>query len=318
MVVVGLAVATLRNLFSVVMLSGIFSLLGAVTYVFLDAVDVAFTEAAVGAGISTVLLLGTLALTDNKEKVTPSINSLTALLLVILTGAVLIYGTIDMPNFGDGNAPVHLHVAPYYIEESGGQTGLPNIVTSILASYRGYDTLGETFVIFTAAAGVLAIIGREPRMEAPNYRNDKARIRLELQHKVILRVVSKFLIPFILLFGLYVQWHGDFGPGGGFQAGVIFASGFILYSLIFGVDRVRQVVTPNVLRASLAIGVLLYSGVGVATLVNGGDFLDYNFLSESPLLGQHIGILLVEFGVGITVFSAMLSIFTTFAGQDRN
>ena len=139
-----------------------------------------------------------------------------------------------------------------------------------------------------------------------------------LQHKTILRVVSKFLIPFILLFGLYVQWHGDYGPGGGFQAGVIFASGFILYTLIFGVTRVRKVIPSWVTRLTLALGVLIYSGVGIATLIRGGNFLDYNVLSENAIQGQHIGILLVEFGVGVTVFSAMVTIFITFAGQNRN
>ena len=139
-----------------------------------------------------------------------------------------------------------------------------------------------------------------------------------LQHKTILRVVSKFLIPFILLFALYVQWHGDYGPGGGFQAGVIFASGFILYTLIFGVTRVRKVIPSWVTRLTLALGVLIYSGVGIATIIRGGNFLDYNVLSENAIQGQHIGILLVEFGVGVTVFSAMVTIFITFAGQNRN
>ena len=139
-----------------------------------------------------------------------------------------------------------------------------------------------------------------------------------LQHKTILRVVSKILIPFILLFALYVQWHGDFGPGGGFQAGVIFASGFILYTLIFGVTRVRKVIPPWVTRLTLVLGVLIYSGVGMATMLMGGNFLDYNVLSENAIHGQHIGIILVEFGVGVTVFSAMATIFITFAGQNRN
>ena len=142
-------------------------------------------------------------------------------------------------------------------------------------------------------------------------------MKLEMQHKVILRVVSKFLIPFILLFGLYVQWHGDFGPGGGFQAGVIFAAAFILYGLIFGVEKLRQVVPAWVTRGFLALGVLTYAGVGVATMIMGGNYLDYNVLAEVPTNGQHIGILLVELGVGITVASAMITIFVAFAGQDR-
>jgi multicomponent Na+:H+ antiporter subunit B len=136
-----------------------------------------------------------------------------------------------------------------------------------------------------------------------------------MNEKLILRVVSKFLIPYILLFALYVQWHGDFGPGGGFQAGVIFASGFILYALIFGVATVREVIPARATRHLLAFGVLLYSAVGVASMLMGGKFLDYNVLAHEPTHGQHIGILLVELGVGITVASAMITIFCTFAGR---
>ena len=138
-----------------------------------------------------------------------------------------------------------------------------------------------------------------------------------MSHLVILRIVSKFLIPFIFIFALYVQWHGDFGPGGGFQAGVIFSSGFILYALIFGVSLTRQAVPAWLTRAALAIGVLLYSGVGVAGIVMGGNFLSYSVLADEPTHGQHLGILLVEFGVGITVAAAMITIFLTFAGKDR-
>ena len=136
-----------------------------------------------------------------------------------------------------------------------------------------------------------------------------------MKEKIILRVVSKFLIPYILLFALYVQWHGDFGPGGGFQAGVIFASGFILYALIFGVPTVRDVIPAYATRALLAIGVLLYGLVGVVGILMGGKFLDYNVLASTPTGGQHVGILLVELGVGITVAAAMITIFCTFAGR---
>jgi multicomponent Na+:H+ antiporter subunit B len=162
MVAVALAAVWLRNLFAVVMLSGIFSLVAAALYVVLDAVDVAFTEAAVGAGISTVLMIGTLALTSSEEKVTKHF-SVGPFLIVLITGAVLVYGTLDMPLYGDPLAPIHHHVADYYLEISGTEIGLPNVVTSVLASYRGYDTLGEVTVIFTAAAGVLALLGRGRR-----------------------------------------------------------------------------------------------------------------------------------------------------------
>lgn len=160
--VTALAVLRLRNLFAAVMLLGIYSLLSAALWTLLDAPDVAFTEAAVGAGISTVLLLGCLALVGREEK-EPVHRSLLPLFVVFLTGGVLIYGTLDMPPFGAADNPAHLHVAPRYIEESEHEVGPPNIVTSVLASYRGYDTMGETTVIFTAAVAVLLLLVKGPR-----------------------------------------------------------------------------------------------------------------------------------------------------------
>ena len=124
----------------------------------------------------------------------------------------------------------------------------------------------------------------------------------------VLRVIGKLMIPFILLFALYVQFHGDFGPGGGFQAGVIFGAGIILYGLIFGIATAAQVIPPWVLQIGMASGVLLYGGVGVAGLFRGGKFLDYNVLAHDPVHGQHLGIFLVELGVFLTVASVMISI----------
>ena len=131
----------------------------------------------------------------------------------------------------------------------------------------------------------------------------------------ILRVVSKLLIPPIMLFALYVQFHWDFGPGGGFQAGVIFASAFILYALIFGVDNARKVAPAWLTSLMLATGLLLFAGVGVVTILLGGDYLDYSMLSNDPLAGQHLGITLIEFGVGTTVAGAMITIFLVFDGR---
>ncbi|MEM9684287.1 MAG: DUF4040 domain-containing protein [Pseudomonadota bacterium] len=151
-------IVRLHGLFAVVMLGGIFSLLAASVFVVLDAVDVAFTEAAVGAGISTMLMLGALALTKSEEK--PRSRSVVLpLLTVVVTGAMLIYATLDMPLYGDPNAPIHTHVAPVYLADSIEKTTVPNVVTSVLASYRGYDTLGETAVIFTAGVGVMLLLG---------------------------------------------------------------------------------------------------------------------------------------------------------------
>ena len=157
--ITALAVIWVRNLFAVAMLSGIYSLLMASVFVVLDAVDVAFTEASVGAGISTILMLGVLSLTFNREKVSIQ-TPILPLFIVITTGCLLVYGTWDLPFFGDPNAPAHQHVAPEYLAYSYKQTGMPNVVTAILASYRGYDTLGEVAVIFTAGIGILLLLSK--------------------------------------------------------------------------------------------------------------------------------------------------------------
>lgn len=138
-----------------------------------------------------------------------------------------------------------------------------------------------------------------------------------MRHHLILRIVTKLLLPLILLFALYVQFHGDFGPGGGFQAGVIFGAGFILYGLVFELDALERVLPLGLLKFLAPFGVLLYAGVGVAGLLLGGNFLDYNVLAHDPVHGQHYGILLVELGVGITVASVMILIFRAFAGREK-
>ncbi len=134
-----------------------------------------------------------------------------------------------------------------------------------------------------------------------------------MEHHLILRVVAKILIPLILIFAFYVQFHGDYGPGGGFQAGVIFASAFILYSLIFGVENALNAFSFNLLHVISALGLLLYIAVGVAALILGGNFLDYSVLASDPVSGQRLGILVIEFGVGLTVSAVMMMIFFVFA-----
>ena len=139
-----------------------------------------------------------------------------------------------------------------------------------------------------------------------------------MREHLIVRVVTKLLVPFVLLFAIYVQMHGDYGPGGGFQAGVIFATGFIVYGLVFGTERLNRAASLPILAFGMSAGVLLYAGVGVAAMLNGGAFLDYGALdSHDPVHGQHLGIILIELGVGITVASVMISIFITFAERWR-
>ncbi|MEP7283539.1 MAG: Na(+)/H(+) antiporter subunit B [Rubrivivax sp.] len=136
-----------------------------------------------------------------------------------------------------------------------------------------------------------------------------------MKYDLVLRVIAKLLIPFIVLFALYVQFHGDFGPGGGFQAGVILAATVIFYALIYGLADARKVVPEPLVESMMAIGVLLYAGVGVAGILLGGNFLDYFVLDADPVHGQHRGIFWVEVGVAVTVSSVMLKIFYMFADR---
>ncbi len=302
----------MKDLLAVIMLSGIYGLLSASFFVVMDAVDVAFTEASVGAGISTLLMLVAITMTGRSEHPTRH-KPFLALAVVMVTGSLLIYGTLDMPYFGAADAPIHQHVAPRYIDDSMEEIGVPNIVTSVLASYRAFDTFGEVVVIFTAGMGVLALLLMARRTdEAENI--ESFNHSMHDQH-LILRIVAKMMIPFILLFAFYVQFHGDFGPGGGFQAGVIFASAIFLYTMLFGMSTARRVINQSLIQMIAAIGVLLYGSVGIVSMLNGKNFFDYSVLSSDPLAGQHLGILLVELGVGLTVASVMIIIFFNFAGR---
>ncbi|WP_339748482.1 DUF4040 domain-containing protein [uncultured Maricaulis sp.] len=177
---VGLAIVRLRNLFAVVMLMGVYSLLSAAWFVSLDAVDVAFTEAAVGAGISTVLLLAAMLLTARESEPTKPSRHWAALAVVVAAGAALLYAVPDMPIYGDPNSPANAYVGLQYLERTPEDIAVPNVVTAVLSSYRGYDTLGETSVIFTAGLGVILLLGfgtkrRDPKTKTKPKKGKAAR-----------------------------------------------------------------------------------------------------------------------------------------------
>ncbi|MEP1445990.1 MAG: Na(+)/H(+) antiporter subunit B [Paraglaciecola sp.] len=317
LVVTAIAIARVSDLFAAVMLSGIYGLLSASFFVALDAVDVAFTEAAVGAGIFPILMLMVLGVTGRYEKIAAErkkarVKNVAVLMAMLVTGGLLIAGMLDMPAFGDPDAPAQQHVNIRYIEQSPEEIGIPNMVTSVLASYRGYDTLGEVLVIFTAAMGVLALFSSQLFSTGkPSIKSEKN----DMHEHNVLRIVSKILIPLILLFAFYVQFHGEYGPGGGFQAGVIFAAGIILYTMLYGLDKARQVIKPVVLRVLCAFGVFIYGCTGVVSMLSGGNFLDYSVLASDAIVGQHLGILVIELGVGITIAAGMILIFFAFSHQ---
>lgn len=311
LVITAVAIVRTANLFVAVMLMGIASLLIAANFFILDAADVALTEAAVGAGISTVLFLGALALTSARERSKTS-RKLLSLFVVGAAALILIYATFDKPRLGDATAPVQTHVAPWYLENTPRYIDIPNVVTAVLGSFRGYDTLGEVFVVFTAGIGVLFLLGAGRSAAAARDAAESEGLR----HHLIPRVVGRLLIPFILLFGLYVQFHGEYGPGGGFQAGAIIAAGIILYALLEGENRALKVLPERLLLGLMAGGALLYGAVGLAGIALGGNFLDYSVLAGNPVKGQQLGILLIEAGVGISVTGVLLGIFHAFAARD--
>ena len=235
-----------------------------------------------------------------------------ALLVVAVLGTLLVYASFDMPRLGDPEAPVHQHVAPFYLEKTPELMGFPNVVTAVLASFRGYDTLGEVFVVFAAAIGVLFILGVQTR-DAPAVQRAQQK---GLRHHLIPQHVGNLLIPFIVLFGLYTQFHGEYGPGGGFQAGAIIATGIILYALLEGERQALRAVPRQALLFLVVGGATLYGLVGVLCMLLGGNFLDYSVLMDDPVTARQVGIIAIELGVGMAVCGALLSIFHAFAARE--
>ncbi len=290
---------------TVTILSGIYSLVICTLFVIMDAVDVAFTEAAVGASISTVFIMAVVKPGDEPVLKT-SWPSAASVFLGIATGLLLVFGTMDMPWYGDPSAPIHHHLAPRFLGQSGAEIGIPNVVTSVLSSYRGYDTLGEVVVVFTAGTAVLVLLAGDRPVK------DKSRAVVQLVSNSIIKTILIRIIPLVILFALYVQFHGDYGPGGGFQAGVIFGAGLITHGLLSGSGKMLEVINEKWVTIGMASGVLIYGLVGVAALLLGGEFLNYSVLAQSPTKGQHLGILIIEIGVGVTVAFTMISLFASF------
>ena len=311
LVITAAAAIQASNLFVSVMMMGIFSLLIAINFFLFDAADVALTEAAVGAGISTVLFLGALAyLNPHEHKHAP--KRTLGLVLVSIGGLLMAYASFHAPEFGDSNAPTALHLTPWFMQTTAEQIDIPNVITAILGSFRGYDTLGEVFVVFTAGIGVLFLLS------SPKPASVSTPKMVGLRHYVIPRLVGRLLIPFIFLFGLYVQFHGEYSPGGGFQAGALIAASIILYALLEGQDRALKAIPQTALTILMCSGALLYTLVGIAGLVNGGYFLDYSVLAEDSVVGQQMGIILIEAGVGMTVTGVLLKIFHAFVSRGQS
>lgn len=229
----------------------------------------------------------------------------------LLVGLVL--GMSELPEFGDPASPASTHVSPRFIEDAAAETGALNMVTAVLADYRGYDTLGETAVIFAAGLGCLVILASAgPRPDLP---------AAGMSHpfgSVILDAVARILVPVVLLFAVYVLVHGHVSPGGGFQGGVLFGSGLIMMRLVWGPedeDRRVPAFGPS-LRKSLILacaGILGYVGIGLAAMAFGGEFLNYGTLplGGDPAHVRELATLGIEAAVFLTVAGTVVMLFDT-------
>jgi multicomponent Na+:H+ antiporter subunit B len=266
------------------------------------------------------------------------------LILVILCGAVLLYATKDFPAWGNPASPASTYLSPHYIQHALEETEVPNLVTAVLADYRGYDTMFETVVIFAAGLACFLLLrsfGAQRRegwyvrhiptgvvihfRKRPRLFQNRDFERLDTQwvpHDLIIKTLCRILIPFIQLFSLYVVAHGDYSPGGGFQGGVMFGATLVLMAISFDLRTALSKVGEKFLALLAASGVILYSGIGVLCMLLGGEFLDYGELARIlPVHAEEaraLGMIGVEIGVGMAVTAVMAVIYVNIASAGRH
>lgn len=263
--------------------------------------------------------------------------------IVCLTGGLLLYGTADFPGWGDPSSPASLHLSDYYIEHTISDTQVPNIVTSVLADYRGFDTMFETAVIFTAGLACFLLLRDFREKKERFYRHTPTGVILhikdnkktlavgkEFEHMdkdwvpadLIIKTVCRILIPFIQIYAFYVVAHGDFSPGGGFQGGVIFGSSLILLAISYDLKTLVKRIKEKVLGIYAALGVLIYVGIAALCMPMGGNFLDYGMLAPlvpgDPHHVRALGMLGVEIGVGFAVMAVMAIIYINIVSEGRH
>ena len=232
---------------------------------------------------------------------------------------MLFIASNDFPNWGDPESPASTHLSPHYIEKSMEETSVPNIVTSVLADYRGFDTMFETAVIFTAGIAVIFILRqykkKRKKWMIPEKEDDS-------KPDLIIQTVTRLLIPFIQIFALYVVAHGHHSPGGGFQGGVIFGASFILLGISFRLKTIFKQMNEKRKILLANIGILIFTGIGLICVILGANFLDYSILETiipgiSPIEARSHGILVVEIGVSIAVMAIMVVIYTNLSSNGK-
>jgi len=265
--------------------------------------------------------------------------------IVLLFGGLLIYFALDFPVWGDLKSPASTHVSPYYIENTLEDTSVPNIVTAVLADYRGYDTMFETIVIFTAGIVCIFLLRTfkttvpESRMyrhiptgitlriekggKVPNESDHFERIdSVWIPYDLIIRTTCRMIIPFIQIFALYVIAHGHHSPGGGFQGGVILGASFVLFAIGFNLRSAIRQMSEKITAFMCALGVFIYAGTGILCMLFKSNFLDYSalaaLLGTDPVTARSHGILIVEIGVGIAVMAVMIVLYYNLASAGKH
>ncbi len=243
-----------------------------------------------------------------------------ALFVMIITGSVLIYAESDFPAWGDSGSPVNSYVSKYYLENSLKDTNVPNVVTSVLADYRGFDTMFETCVIFVAGLAIIAMLRRSKRKEGQIIKREHE--TSGQSGSIIVQTACRFLIPFMQIFALYVVAHGHHSPGGGFQGGVILGASLILLAIAFDLQKALKKISEKTTIFIAACGVLVYAGIGAISIILGGNFLDYSawhivLPATDEIMARSHGMLGVEIGVALTVVAIMFSIYVDLASHGR-
>jgi len=269
----------------------------------------------------------------------------TGLILVIILGGMLVYGSLEFPPWGDPASPASSHVSPYYIEKAVEDTSVPNLVTAVLADYRGYDTMFETIVIFAAGIACIVLLRTFKKTKSGSrlYRHIPTGITLRIEKEgrfpedsvvfaridshwvppdLIVKTTCRLIVPFIQIFALSVIAHGHHSPGGGFQGGVILGAAMIIYSIAFNLrTAIRRMSERSTVMLS-SLGVFIYAGTGALCMLSGLNYLDYGalagFLGVDPVTARSHGILIVEIGVGIAVMAVMVTLYYNLASAGRH
>ena len=308
----------IRDLMSSVVVFGAYSFLMCLIWTGMGAVDVAFTEAAVGAGVSTVFFIAVLLNTTRRIHFNPLdlSSKIMATFLCASVGYFLFLGISDLPQWGNPYAPVNANVSSYYVEHAYEDTKVPNLVTAVLADYRSFDTMFETCVVFIAVLGIYMLLKKEDSETETLHPPDS-----QSEDSLVIRVASRFMVPFIQLFGFYVVAHGHYSPGGGFQGGVILGASLILLAMGFDMAYVKRLLNMKRMIVLSAVGVLIFAGWGLIPVLLGHHFLDYSawakLIPTDAIMARYHSMLAVEVGVALTVMCGMYGIYMSLVSDGK-